>query len=114
MPTKLVGQQPIRLICNVSGSCPREPILAESTSVAVAGHAYAGLVGLRLPRWAPRGYFTNCSAVYSPPVVISGEMPLADCLVACLRDTKCDAVTVDWVVLTAAVVGFGLATMAVV
>ena len=35
--------------------------------------------------------------MYSPPEVIDGEMPLVDCLVACLHDAKCDGVVVEWV-----------------
>jgi hypothetical protein len=95
LPPKLVGQRPTSLICNASSSCPLEPKLVDSTSIAVEGHGFAGLTGLQLPRWAPQGHL-NCSAVYSPPV-IGRAMPLADCLVACLRDAKCDGVAVDWV-----------------
>jgi hypothetical protein len=100
LPPQLLGQRPSNLLPNnsLSGEPKRSvaaPILANRTSIDVVGRGYAALAGLRLPRWDPQGYKYNCSATYAPPAV--GEMPLAECLVACLADAKCDAVTVDWI-----------------
>ena len=92
LPPQLLGQRPTSLLC---ASCPSGPPLANHTSLAVRKYGYASLVGLQLPRWTPQGYLTNCSATYAPPAI--GEMPLTECLVACLRDAKCDGVTVDWI-----------------
>lgn len=63
--------------------------------MSLAGYGYDSLIGLQLPRWVSQGYLTNCTATHTPPAV--GEMPFAECLVACLRDAKCDAVMVDWI-----------------
>ena len=92
MPPQLQGQRPTDLLCK---TCPALPPLAHRIQVGVTGLSYKVLVGLQLPRWTPRGYLYNCSATYKPAPV--GEMPLSQCLVSCLRDSSCDAVTVDWI-----------------
>merc|ERR1712048_679030 len=92
LPPQLLGQRPTNMLCK---KCPAQPTLANRTSIEVGDYGYAALVGLQLPRWVSQGYLTNCSAKYSPPPV--GEMSFAECLVACLHDAKCDAVTVDWI-----------------
>ena len=61
----------------------------------VAARGYSVLSGLRLPKWSPQGYLMDCPAEYAPAPL--GEMPLAQCLVACLKDAHCDAVMVEWV-----------------
>ena len=96
MAPQLLGQRATRLICNASNSCPKEPPLAERTSITVAEYGFAGLIGLQLPRWTAQGFLTNCSSSYAPPAVGGGEIPLAKCLVACLDDSKCDGVMVSW------------------
>jgi hypothetical protein len=98
LPPQLLGQRPRDLLCAgpPGPACPQPPALASRTSLAVSGYGVSALTGLRLPRWEPQGYLYNCSATYAPPP-LAGEMPLAGCLIACLRDAKCDAVTVDWV-----------------
>ena len=74
------------------------PPLSARYPVAVAGLGYTVLAGIALPKWAAQGYLVNCTSTYAPPVPAdAGTMPLAQCLVACLRDAKCDAVTVEWV-----------------
>lgn len=92
LPPRLLGQQPTDLLCK---ECPALPKLTGRTMVEVGGYAYAVLVGLELPRWEPQGYLINCTSTYSPPPI--GEMALAQCLVACLHDAKCDSVAVDWI-----------------
>ena len=92
LPPQLIGQKPTNLLQH--GQDP--PALTNHTPIDVGGHGYAVLVGLRLPRWAPQGYLFNCSASYAPPA-LDGVMPLQECLIACLHDVKCDAVSVDWV-----------------
>lgn len=95
LPPQMRGQRPRNLLC---AGCPAAPIPPHAASypVELARWGVSVLAGLRLPRWRPRGYLYNCSAAYvgasTPP------LPLAACLVACLRDARCDAVTVDWVV----------------
>jgi hypothetical protein len=95
MPPQLIGQRPSDMLCKAG--CQQElPALTNRTLVEVGDYGYAALVGLRLPRWVPKGYLMNCSATYAPPVLV-GVMPLTACLIACLHDSECDAVAVDWV-----------------
>ena len=96
LPPQLLGQRPRNLLCVGGGGCSAPPALANQTSLAVGGYGVSGLTGLKLPRWQPQGYLYNCSATYVAPPP-TAPTPLADCLVACLSDAKCDAVTVDWV-----------------
>ena len=91
LPPQLLGQQVSSMLCK---ECPQRA-LTSRTLVEVEGYSYDALVGLQLPQWEPQGYLTNCSAAYNPPPI--GAMPLNECLIACLHDAKCDAVTVDWI-----------------
>lgn len=95
LPPQLLGQRPHNLLCP-GGGCPPPPALAKQTSLAVTRYGVAGLAGLQLPRWHPQGYLYNCSATYVGPPP-TAPVPLAACLVACLRDAKCDAISVEWV-----------------
>lgn len=91
VPPQLLGQRPTNLLCK---TCPPAPALTNRTSIGV-GHGYVALAGLELPRWATHGFLFNCrTAKYAPPSI--EEVPLADCLLACLSDAMCDAVTVGW------------------
>ena len=93
LPPQLLGQRSTSLVR--LDTAPQKVSIMNHTSVTVKGHGYVGLVGLHLPRWAPQGHLTNCSAAYASTIV-DGEVTLADCLVACLREAKCDGVTVEW------------------
>ena len=68
---------------------------ATQTPLAVSGYGVSALTGLQLPRWQTRGHLYNCSAAYVGPT--TAPIPLAACLVACLRDANCDAIGVEWV-----------------
>ena len=97
LPPQLLGQQPRDLLCTGGGGgCPQPPVLTNQTALAVGGYGVAALTGLQLPRWQPQGYLYNCSATYVGPPS-TAPVPLAACLVACLRDAKCDAIAVEWV-----------------
>jgi hypothetical protein len=93
MPPQLLGQRPRNLLC--PGACPQAPALSNRTALSVAGLGVSAFAGLQLPRWQPRGHLYNCSAAYIG-MFTTAPMPLAACLVACLRDARCDAVTVEW------------------
>jgi hypothetical protein len=95
LPPQLLGQRPRNLLCT-GGGCPQPPALANQTSLVVSGYGVSAFTGLQLPRWQPEGYLYNCSATYVGPAS-TAPIPLVACLVACLRDAKCDAITVEWV-----------------
>lgn len=93
LPPQLVGQRPIDLRC--PEGCPQQASLSSShLSVDVGASGYVALVGLQLPRWESRGHYFNCSTTYR---VHTGTRPLTSCLIACLRDSHCQGVTVGWV-----------------
>ena len=95
MPPQLLGQRPHNLLCP---TCPQAPVLSNHTafSVEVAGFGVSVFTRLQLPRWQSlTGFLYNCSANYTG--MTTAPMPLAACLVACLKDTQCDAVELDWV-----------------
>ena len=91
LPPQLMGQHPTDPV----HPSLQLPAISERYSVNASAHGFMVLSGLQLPQWASQGYLYNCTTEYAPPPV--GEMPFAKCLVACLGDSKCDAVTVDWV-----------------
>ena len=88
---KLLGQQPVDLQCKM---CPI-PKLATRMSINVEAYSYIVLAGLRLPSWSLQGALNNCTGKYAPEPVV--EMPVTNCLMACLRDVRCDAVIVEWI-----------------
>ena len=104
LPPQLLGQRPRNLLCNDGGSgggggggCdPQPPALTKKTSLAVGGYSVTAYAGLQLPRWQPQGYLYNCSAKYAGPPSMA-PIPLTWCFVACLNDSKCDAISVEWV-----------------
>lgn len=93
IPPQLLGQRPRPIFC--PGCSEQLPRLDRQYNISVGSNGYTVLGGLQLPRWVTAGYKFNCTAEYAPPS--AGEMPLARCLVSCLADPRCDAVTVDWV-----------------
>jgi len=87
LPPALLRQRPTDLLRG--GPAP-----ALSKPINVQAHSYAVLTGLRLPRWTALGAKFRCKATYAPA---ARREPLAACLVSCLHDERCDAVTVTWV-----------------
>ena len=92
LPPQLQGQQPMDLMCL---GCASPAPLTQQYPVVVDGYGYTVFGGMKLPKWVSRGYIFNCKAKYAPPPSTS-VIPLASCLVTCLRDDHCDAVSVEW------------------
>lgn len=92
LPLDKVSGSPVDIVTGKAASA-----LSGYYSVSVPGYGYTVLGHVSLPSWKRKG-FINCysghGAGYSPDS--SGDMTIAACFLTCLKDSRCDAVTMQY------------------
>lgn len=94
LPQSIFGNVPIDLVAGES-----MPPLSSSYSVTLPAYGYVLMELGDLPAWTSEGYvncYNGAGATYAPDDTLDDDTDLGTCMLKCLSDSRCTAVTVAW------------------